>query len=38
MTRLGPRLFLLVTVAIVGITVAYDILRLQRERQGQRRR
>lgn len=33
MTRLGPRLFLLVTVAIVGITVAYDILRLQRERQ-----
>jgi len=31
--RLGPRLFLLVALAIVGITVAYDLLRLQRERQ-----
>jgi signal transduction histidine kinase len=33
MNRLGPRLFLLVTVAIVGITVTYDLLRLQRQRQ-----
>jgi signal transduction histidine kinase len=33
MNRLGPRLFLLVSLAIVGITVAYDLLRLQRERR-----
>jgi signal transduction histidine kinase len=32
LNRVGFRLFLVVTVTIVGITVAYDIFRFQRER------
>lgn len=32
MNRLGPRLFLPVTLFIVGITLTYDVFRLQRER------
>ncbi|MBI4390411.1 MAG: HAMP domain-containing protein [candidate division NC10 bacterium] len=34
MNRLGPRLFLAVTLVVLAITAAYDLLRLQRARQG----
>jgi hypothetical protein len=32
MNQLGTRLFLLVALAVVGSTLAYDVFRLQRER------